>query len=189
VTVAEIFDRVGWHYRGGRARCPFHQGNNPSALSFSDTGFVCFNCGEKGGVRKLQEHFDLRIELERDPDAPGDAEGVEIAEADPRNWGRPTPPPTVRILRALQAAQTAKLDEWTRLHWTAVQLLEHASGYLDEARALRGAEIGPKALIAASWEDALDAAARCWGSAMTILDRVDPLLGCNCGREPHVTLD
>ena len=53
VTIADILDDVGWPHRKNRCACPIHSGNNRSAFSFTDFGFICHNCGASGGLVDL----------------------------------------------------------------------------------------------------------------------------------------
>ena len=55
VSIPEILDHKGIHYRGRRCRCPIHGGNNSTAFSFTDDVFNCFVCGVGGGKLDLIE--------------------------------------------------------------------------------------------------------------------------------------
>lgn len=55
VTITDILDHKGIHYRGRRCRCPIHDGNNPTAFSFTNDVFNCFVCGASGGKLDLIE--------------------------------------------------------------------------------------------------------------------------------------
>jgi DNA primase len=55
VTIADILATVGIEPRRSRAVCPIHDGDNPTALSFTESVFHCFVCGVSGGLLDLAE--------------------------------------------------------------------------------------------------------------------------------------
>jgi hypothetical protein len=55
VTIRDILEHAGIQAITNRITCPLHEGANPTSFSFSDTGFVCFSCGAKGGLLNLVE--------------------------------------------------------------------------------------------------------------------------------------
>jgi hypothetical protein len=53
VTIADILDDIGHPHRRNRCACPIHDGDNKTAFSFTDWGFICHNCGASGGLIDL----------------------------------------------------------------------------------------------------------------------------------------
>lgn len=51
-------DGRGWY----KALCPFHDDTNPS-LGFTETGFNCLGCDEKGSLAELADQYGIRKEL------------------------------------------------------------------------------------------------------------------------------
>jgi hypothetical protein len=49
LKITAVPDKKGWY----TALCPFHDDRNHPNLRFRETGFRCFACGEKGGIKKL----------------------------------------------------------------------------------------------------------------------------------------
>ena len=41
------------------ALCPFHDDKHTGSFKVSTRGYICFSCGEKGGLRKLAQHLGL----------------------------------------------------------------------------------------------------------------------------------
>ncbi len=53
--------RKGGNRPGFLACCPFHNENTPS-FSIGDNGlYLCWTCGEKGNLRKLQKHMGMEV--------------------------------------------------------------------------------------------------------------------------------
>lgn len=65
VTVGDILSYFGFEYHNTRRRCPIHDGSNPTAFSFNESGFHCFSCGAKGGKIDLvlRDRTNLRVTL------------------------------------------------------------------------------------------------------------------------------
>jgi hypothetical protein len=55
VTIEDILADCGFYPKGKRMPCPIHGGNNPTAFSFNEHTFFCFNCGASGGLLDLAE--------------------------------------------------------------------------------------------------------------------------------------
>lgn len=53
VKIADILDDIGYPHGRNRCACPIHDGTNKTAMSFTDWGFTCFNCGASGGLIDL----------------------------------------------------------------------------------------------------------------------------------------
>lgn len=53
VTIHDILADAGYRPVRNRLACPIHDGNNPTAFSFTDSTFYCFSCDAKGGLLDL----------------------------------------------------------------------------------------------------------------------------------------
>jgi len=57
VTIRDVLADAGHYPTRKRIACPIHDGNNRTAFSFTDSTFVCFSCGAKGGLLDLVEYL------------------------------------------------------------------------------------------------------------------------------------
>lgn len=58
--ITDVLSEIGHSWgKGGRTSCPIHGGTNETAFAYKDHSFVCFNCGEHGGEKKLREKLGL----------------------------------------------------------------------------------------------------------------------------------
>lgn len=55
-------DKQGWH----TALCPFHNDQNTPNLRFTEKGFYCLACGEKGDLRKLADKLGIELNTKSD---------------------------------------------------------------------------------------------------------------------------
>lgn len=64
ISVEEILADEGISLKGGRCRCPLHDGDNPTSFSVSKDGqtFFCFACNESGDVISLTQRL-YRLEF------------------------------------------------------------------------------------------------------------------------------
>ena len=177
-TIPDLLRQAGWsihRWNGhrGRARCPVHRGDNPSAFSFTEWGWNCWVCGAHGGPYELLVALGLaqpRAHKGAPRGAPPHLGGV-----DPTIFAQSAPPltlrmrPSQRLAAALEAHRQARRAVWTALHQRAV-------------RHLAAAEL----VLAHVFDDEDDEevqfqiAAALAGPAYGWLDRADAALGCDC---------
>ena len=67
-------DSKGWR----SALCIFHEDHDPS-MRVKETGFKCFACGEKGGIRKLAEKLGIQVPRGKGRDR-GTGSGIALEE-------------------------------------------------------------------------------------------------------------
>lgn len=166
MTVAEVLDQLGWPLgRRGRTTCPFHQGGNEQAFTYTDDLYHCFVCGAGGNAWQLLEHFRPRKPLF----------GIRLPPGRLPEWlQRPRVPlsPSQRMARATEAVRQEARRGAHEAHYRAYQLLRQGQALLAQATA-------PDA----SWERGGSLVVE----ALEEVDRVDALLECDC-REDETLL-
>lgn len=55
MTIRGILKRAGYNPPKNRMPCPIHDGKNRTSFCFANHVFICFSCGEKGGLLELTE--------------------------------------------------------------------------------------------------------------------------------------
>lgn len=57
VTIRDILADAGYRPVRNRMACPIHDGDNPTAFSFTESTFYCFVCNASGGLLDLVEYL------------------------------------------------------------------------------------------------------------------------------------
>lgn len=136
-TWNSIFTRLGLpEPRRGRAKCPLHNGDNPSSLSLDERGerYYCHSCGQGGD--KIA--FLMKV-LETDFRGALDFLGMQPGRPQAR---------TAATLR--QAIERSKVETWCKEKGRALRD-EHYQRERFIARARRRLEKDPEDVIAWNW--------------------------------------
>jgi len=57
VTIQDILADTEIDSEKNRTTCPIHGGDNPTSFSFTESAFLCFSCGAKGGLVDLVQYL------------------------------------------------------------------------------------------------------------------------------------